>query len=123
MEFKVSAVVKKDNKWFIGFLDGPEFKETKQIKRLKDVKDVTNYKTFSKYLKDKKLAPTLEKLVLKQLNLDSIYILDRPIDPSSEEFEAWWWTDVYKICRVCVHECKQSNRIKYLSCKKFEEIR
>lgn len=123
MEFKISAVVKKDGKWYIGFLDGPEFKETKQVKRLKDVKEVTDYKTFSKYLKDRDLSPTLEKVILKQLNLDSIYVLDKPVEPSAEEFEAWWWNDVYKICKACIHDCKQSSRIKYLSCKKFKEVK
>jgi len=121
MEFKVSAVVKRNGKWFIGYLDGPKFKETKQVKRLKDVKEVTNYKTFKKYLKDRSLSLSLEPLILERLGLQSIYILDRPIEPSAEEFEAWWWNEMSEICKKCKLTCKQSGRVTVVSCALFRK--
>ena len=117
MNLKASVVVKKDKKWFVGHINGFEFKENKQIKRLKDVKDVTNYKTLKSFLKDSDKDVSLEKVILEKTGLQSIYILEKPIWPDSEEFESWWWSDINKKCKDCELDCKQCSRVEVIKCQ------
>ena len=121
MEFKISAVVKKDGKWFIGYLDGLNFKTTKQVKKLNDVREVSDYKTFKRFLKDQGKSLDLEPLILKRTGLERIYVLDQPIEPSAEEFESWWWSGINKECLDCTQPCKQSSKVVLVVCPQFEE--
>jgi hypothetical protein len=122
IELKISAVVKKDGKWFIGYLDGLNFKTTRQIKKLKDVKKVTDYKTFKRFLKDQDKSPDLEPLILQKTGLQKIYVLDKPIEPGIKEFENWWWSSINKKCLDCIGTCKQSSKVELVKCPDYEKI-
>ena len=121
MEFKISAVVKKENKWYIGFLDGLTFKITKEVKKLSDVKEVTDYKTFKSFLKDQDKSLDLEPLILEKTGLQKIYVLDKPIEPGVKEFTSWWWSDINKKCSDCICTCKQSSKVEILKCPQYEK--
>ena len=118
MEIKVSAVVKRDNKWFVGYINGFEFKENKEIKRLKDVKDITDYKTLKNFLKNSGKEEILEKVILEKTGLQSIYILDKPVWPDAEEFENWWWESINQKCKDCKMDCKQCSKVEIIKCQK-----
>ena len=121
MEFKISAVVKKGGSWFIGYLDGLNFKTTKQVKRLSDVKEVTDYKTFKRFLKDQGKSLDLEPLILEKTGLQKIYVLDKPIEPGTKEFENWWWNSLNDMCWECTQTCKQSSKVKIIKCPQYEK--
>jgi hypothetical protein len=120
MEIKVSAVVKRGRKWFVGYLDGIEFKVNKEVKRLRDVKDVTDYKTLKSYLKLKDKSIELESFILKKIKADKVYILDKPIYPSIEEFENYWWNELNELCLKCKCSCKQSSKVIVEVCKLYD---
>lgn len=120
MDIKVSAVVKRDGKWYVGYLDGLEFKVNKEVKRLRDVKEVTDYKTLKRYLKLKDKSATLEPLILKEIKADKVYILDKPVYPSIEEFENYWWKELNELCLGCKGECKQSSKVIVEVCKLYD---
>ncbi len=120
MKFKASAVIKRDKKWFAGYLDGLEFKVNKEIERLKDVKDVTSYSTLKSYLKSKDKSSELEAFILKKIRADSVYILDKPVYPSIEEFENYWWQELNELCLGCKCSCKQSSKVIVEVCKGYE---
>jgi len=114
------AVIKKDGKWFIGFIkpDG-EFREKMVIKKLSDVKELSNYMTLRKFLKIKsqgKAPDSFEKEVLDKLGAQSAYILDKPLNLTKKEWEQWWWAEFHKLCLRCQHECNQSHRVEIHAC-------
>jgi len=115
------VVIKKNNKWIIGFLDGKKFIEKKSIKKLSDIKKETSYRGLSTYLKLNKYEITEEK-ILKKLKVDKIYVLNDPIDLNSKELEKWVWMDYNKKCKKCIKKCKQSHRIDLVSCKGYKSI-
>ena len=118
---KISVVVKRDNKWYIGWIDGKQFHTTTNIKKLSDVKDLSEYITLKKYLKDKKLEANLEQELLKAFNFQSIYVLKKPINPSAEEFESYWWEETNIKCKLCIYACKQSSKVIVEACPNFKE--
>jgi len=120
MEFKASVVVKKDGKWFAGYLDGYKFTPNKEVKKLSDVKEVTSYKTLKKYLKDTNKSLTIIPLILEKTELESIYILNKPINPSDEEFENYWWEEYNSMCKICKKDCKQSSKVIIEKCPSYE---
>jgi hypothetical protein len=120
MEIKVSAVVKRGRKWFVGYLDGLEFKVNKEVKNLRDVKEVTDYKTLKSYLRLKNKSDDLGPLILEKIKADTVYILDKPVYPSIEEFENYWWKELNELCLGCKGECKQSSKVTVEVCKLYE---
>jgi len=119
---KISIVAKKvNNKWYIGFVDGDVFTINKEIKKLSDVKDITGYMTLKRYLKEKKLEPTLEKEMHDMFNFKSVYVLEKPIEPTDEEFESYWWNDLNAVCEKCTYACKQSKKVIIHFCPSFVE--
>lgn len=125
MELRESVVVKKNKKWYIGYIAGYKFYQSSEIKKLSDVKNVTNYITLAKYIKNQNKNYNVKQtisLILNKTGLDSIYILDKPINPSDEEFENHWWSNVNKTCKKCEWMCKQSSKVKLFKCSSFKEI-
>jgi len=116
----ISVVVKRDNKWYIGWVDGKQFHVTDTIKKLSDVKDLSGYVTLKKHIKDRGLDPSKEKDLLTMFGFQSVYVLNRPINPSAEEFEAYWWETLNKKCIQCIKECKQSSKVVVEYCPDFE---
>jgi len=118
------AVIKRKGKWLLGFIkpDG-EFKEKGFITKLSDVKHIANYMTLKRFLKIKaegtvaKMPENFPNKVLKKLDAESAYILDKPIDLSRKEWEQWWWAEFHKLCISCQFECKQSHRVSMHSCR------
>jgi len=121
MKLSVSIVARRGKKWYIGFLKDQEFVMTKEVKKLSDVKEASSYITLRQHLKKKKKDLKHEKTILKQANFDKIYVLTRPIDPTVEEFESYWWSDLNKVCKDCVKSCKQSSKVKLVSCGRQEK--
>lgn len=125
MGIKESVVVKKNKKWYIGYIEGYKFHKNSEVKKLADVKNVTNYITLTKYIKNKKKnydIKLLIPLILKKCNVDSIYILDKPINPSDDEFENFWWSSIHEKCKKCKLVCKQSSKAIISNCKTFKDI-
>jgi len=119
MKLKLSVVVKKDNKWFAGFLDNKKFTPNKEVKKLEDVKEVSDYITLKKFLTLKGKNTNIANTILKESGLQSIYILDKPIEPSEEEFENYWWNTLNPTCEICNKNCKQSNFTSIIKCPSF----
>ncbi|MHA2181819.1 MAG: hypothetical protein ACXAAH_10380 [Promethearchaeota archaeon] len=112
------AVIKKDGKWFIGFIKpNGEFKEKMVIKKLSDVKELSNYMTLKRFLKIRGAPSDFQGKVLKKLGAESIYILDKPLNLTKKEWEQWWWAEFHKLCLRCQYECKQSHRVDIYDCK------
>ena len=52
---KISIVIRKNNKWFVGYLSNGKFTENTEIKKLSDVKKIESdisLTTLKKFLKD-----------------------------------------------------------------------
>lgn len=125
MEIKESIVAKKNKKWYIGYIKGYKFHKKSEVKKLSDVKNVTNYITLAKYIKNKNKNYNIEQnisFILNKTKLDSIYILNKPINPDVKEFENYWWSDINEICKKCSCICKQSSKIKLHKCTSFKDI-
>jgi hypothetical protein len=117
MNLCTPAVIKKGGKWLIGFIKpNGEFKMKGMITKLSDVKEMSNYMTLKKFLKDKNAPEDFEKKVLKKLEAQSAYILDKPIGLTREEWEQWWWVEFHKLCKECQFECRQSHRVDIYDC-------
>lgn len=116
-----SVVIKKNNKWFLGFIDGKKLIEKKPIKKLSDIKKETTYRGLSAYLKLNKYKLT-EEQILKKLKVDKIYVLKNPIGLEAKELEKWMWMDYNKKCKKCIKNCKQSHRVNLVSCKGYKSI-
>lgn len=41
-------------------------------------------------------------------------------DQITKEFNEFWWSDNYHLCKQCIYNCKQSHKIVDMNCKKFE---
>lgn len=117
MNLCTPAVIKKGGKWFIGFIkpDG-EFKEKDTIKKLSDVKELSNYMTLKRFLKNMKAPEDYENVILKKLDAQSVYVLDKPIGLTRKEWEQWWWAEFHELCKECFFDCKQSYRVDIHSC-------
>jgi len=125
MQIKESVVIKQNKKWYIGYIEGYKFYKKSEVKKLLDVKNVTNYITLAKYIKNKNKNYDVKQtvsLILNNIGLDSIYILDKPINPNTKEFKNYWWSDLNNICKKCHWGCKQSSRVILNSCKSFKDI-
>ena len=118
---KVPAVVKKDGKWFIGFLNGYKFIPSKEVNKLSDVKDVSDYKGLITFLRTSGLDRDEADVILKKSGCESIYVLNKPIDLTEKQFEEFWWTDVFGKCKECINACKQSHMIKELVCPQYKK--
>jgi len=121
MDFQLSAVVKEGNSWFIGKIDGLKFKPYKQIKKLKDVNEVASYKPLKAYLKDNGKSVLLAEKLLKELKLNSIYVLDKPSYCDEKEFEEYWWSQYNELCLKCIKKCKQSYKTEIWNCNDYME--
>jgi hypothetical protein len=111
------VIIKKKNKWIVGFLNGTNITEKMEFNRLSDIKKISSYKPISKYVKKQ-----YEKKILKKHNIEKIYVLDYPIDLTKKEFEKWWWAFYNKKCIDCKKSCKQSFKVKIIQCKGYEKI-
>jgi len=125
MQINESVVVKKDKKWYIGYVKGYTFHKTGEVKKLADVKNVTNYVTLAKYIKMKNKNYDVKQIVpfiLANTGLDTIYVLDKPINPDNKEMENFWWSNINEICEKCEWMCKQSSRVILHNCASFKEL-
>lgn len=120
MALNESVVVRKGKGWFVGNINKNTFVESGQIKKLKDVMNVTDYISLSQYLKREQMPETLEKTILKETELDRIYILSKPINPTATEFERYWWKGHNRKCKKCARKCKQSSKVEVYYCNQFE---
>jgi len=121
MKINSSAVIKKDGKWFLGFIQDNSFKSKRQIKKLSDAKDISDYKTLKNFLKEK-LKNYSEKdyeKYLKKLNVEKCYILEKPVELTGREWEKWWWNNLNPLCINCKKSCKQSSRVEIVNCWKI----
>ena len=120
MNLCTPAVIKRRGKWLVGFIrPNGEFKMKGIITKLSDVKEMSNYMTLKKFLKIKsegKAPENFHKEVLKKVDAQSIYVLDKPIDLTQKEWEQWWWAEFHKLCKRCQFECRQSHRVEIHSC-------
>ena len=64
MKFEDYVVVKKDNQWLVGKIEGYEFTPYQEIKKLSDVNDVSSYITLKQYIKKNKLKASLFDILL-----------------------------------------------------------
>jgi ABC-type Zn uptake system ZnuABC Zn-binding protein ZnuA len=122
MKIALPAVVKKDGKWYQGFLEGTTFTENKEIKKLSDIKNVAEYKGILAYFismgYDRKLADD----ILEKTGLETIYILNKPVDLTVKQLNAYMWSDYFPLCKSCKKKCKQSHIAKDVYCKQFEKV-
>lgn len=120
MKINAPAVAKSGSKWFIGFISDNKFNPKSQITKLAEVKDVSDYVTLKKFLKDN-ASESKEEEILKLLGVDKCYILNKPVQMTSKEWEKWWWSDYNKLCFNCEKSCKQSWRVTIVNCWKLEQ--
>lgn len=127
-----NAVVKRGGKFYLGSLNiqidegvykGYAWNEAKPISRLSDVKDAASYKTLAAWLKEKDEKPELKDSILEATSAESIYLLDRPIDPTPEEFEDYWWSGINEECEKCGKSCKQSDKVVVVKCSQKQPIK
>ena len=122
---EISVVVKNDkNEWWIGKINNGEFFADKQVKRLEDVGDVSSYITLSKYIERVGLDVLIVKNILKNLKLQSIYVLSDRLEScgSVREWKDYWWTKYNEKCLNCSKKCKQSIYAEVLVCKDYKQI-
>jgi hypothetical protein len=117
---KISVITKKDKNFYIGYIKNLKFIENRKVEDLNEIKKIKNYMTFSKYLKEKSLPSSFEKTFLKNLNVDKIFVLNVPINPSKKEFEDYWWENYNKKCLKCKRNCKQSFKTEIIKCPNFK---
>lgn len=120
MALTESVVVRKDNQWFLGNINKNVFTRGQTVERLKDVKNVTEYISLKQYLKREQMPATLEVTILKETGLNRIYILSKPVNPTAEEFERYWWKSHNRRCKKCIHKCKQSSKVEIFYCNQFK---
>ena len=61
--------------------------------------------------------------MLKKLDAQSCYILDKPVQLTPKEWEKWWWEDYHPWCTDCEYDCKQSRRVEIHNCRMLQEKR
>jgi hypothetical protein len=119
MKIALPVVIKKEGKWYQGFLEDDKFTENKEIKSLSDVKNVSDYKTITAHIisigEDRKIAEEL----LEKTGFESIYVLNKPVDLSVNQLKAYLWSDYYPLCKTCKKKCKQSHIVKSLHCDQY----
>jgi hypothetical protein len=120
--FKASVVAKLKDKWFIGFIKGNRFIIKKEVSKLSDVKEASSYVGLKTWLKRKDRDVKLAEKILKKHKASSMYILEKPIEPTDEEFENYWWDTINKKCQKCQGECKQSSKVIIERCKLYKKI-
>ena len=116
MNFEESLVVKIRGKWHVGCVKDLIFYSKVEIKKLSDIKGISDYVTFKKFLEDSGKDLELENVLKENIGADSIYILNKPVYPSDEEFEKSWWMDMNDLCKNCNKGCKQSSKVDIVSC-------
>ena len=120
------CMVKIDKQWFFGSLNKWNFRklEDESIKE----KDLKKYGTFfsleefvSKYWKKQKPI----EYILGKVNCEEIKILkSKPIEPSEDQWESYWFRDLHPLCLACIHEkCKQSSHVVMVSCPQHKKIK
>ena len=119
MKVIATAVIKKDNKWYQGFLNQHSFQINKDINKLSDVKKVSEYRTLYTYIKEKGGDASMGEEIMKSIGCDSCYVLDKPIDLTEGQFDLYHWADLFPMCKECINTCKQSHKVKELICNKF----
>jgi hypothetical protein len=119
MKIALPVVIKKEGKWYQGFLENDKFTENKEIKTLSDIKNVSDYKTITAYIvsigEDRKIAEEL----LEKTGFDSIYVLNKPVDLTVKQLNTYLWSDYYPLCKTCKKKCKQSHIVKSLHCDSY----
>lgn len=115
---KISVVVKKSNKWFIGYISDGKYIQTMEIKKLSDAKKHTRYRTLKSYLKEAKMEDEHEN-ILNMIGCDSVYVLNKPILPDRTEFENYWWAEINDLCKDCKKLCKQSSKVVVEKCESY----
>jgi len=121
MKIALPVVVKKDNKWYQGFIEDFNLTINKEIKKLSDIKNISEYKGLITYIRTKGLDRDLANKLLKETNCESIYVLNKPIDLTEKQYESYIWSDYFPLCLKCKKNCKQSHIVKELYCKDFEK--
>lgn len=115
------AVIKKGSKWYRGFINGDAFEEKEEIQKLADVQEISEYQTLKMYLRSYGVDVSLCDVVMKNLDCDSVYILDMPVDLTIPQFTKWWWSFINPICKDCIGKCKQSSRVILHYCPSFKK--
>ena len=120
MKVVATAVIKKDGKWYQGFINQYSFQWKKEITKLSDVKEVSDYKTLYAYIRDKGGDTSICEEMMKAINCDSCYVLDKPIDLTESQFYLYHWADYFEKCKTCINSCKQSHKVKELVCPQYK---
>lgn len=118
-KLKISVVIKKNKKWIAGYLSNGIFTENLEVKKLADIKEHTDYITLKKFLKNLQMDDEYDK-ILEKLDCESVYVLEKPINPSGEEFENYWWSQINDLCKDCIKLCKQSNKVIIEKCPSYK---
>ena len=119
--FKASVVCKLRDQWFIGFIKGNKFIIKKEVAKLGDVKEASSYVGLKTWLKRKGRDVALAEKIMKKHGASSMYILERPIEPTDEEFETYWWDTINRKCQKCQGECKQSSKVIIERCPSYKK--
>lgn len=115
-----SVAVRKGSVWYIGKVVNGVFIKSKKIKKLSDVKNASDYVALKKYLNERKSIKHNEAEILKELGVDSIYIMN--LSPEEEEWSIDWWDKMNDVCMKCTNDCKQSYKATVYRCEGFKSL-
>ena len=119
--FKASVVMKIKDQWVIGYIKGKKLVIKREISKLADVREASSYVGLKTWLKRKNRDISIADSILKQFGAKSMYILERPIEPTDDEFENYWWDTINRKCKKCIGECKQSSKVIIERCPSYKK--
>lgn len=114
------VAVRKGNKWYIGRIKNGIFIKYKEVKKLSDVKNASDYISLKKFIKDRNDIKYEDSDILKELNVDSVYVLN--LLPEEEKWYEDWWGEYNKVCLKCSKDCKQGHKVEVYRCEDYESL-
>lgn len=115
------GIAKIENQLWFGNFNKWRFKKYFEVneKELKKLGKFTSIEEFIiKYWKKQKPLD----YILSKLNIEEgLILLTKPLEPSPEEFESYWFRDLNEKCLGCIHDCKQSVHVILIQCPQYKK--
>lgn len=135
MKLSADAVICKGGKWFIGQIDGFDFKISGRITKSDDVVNAVNHVTAKQFLTqkgvkddDNRILATLLKniKIFAKTNEDSV--IAKKVGHGVEKLfltnqnKSMTYIGYNFLCAQCIWTCKQGKNVSLYSCKAFQKI-
>lgn len=127
---KTRAVIKKDNKYYLGSLEDDLFIEDREIKSPQDVENSDEFVSIFRFMEILGLDIKKKDIqsYLKKIGASMVYIYDPgPVERKDggiapSKWDNYFFRYINKKCRDCKKSCKQSSRVILDYCPEYKKI-